>query len=208
MIFGATRSALRTGTVQPSSSLFNAFFAFFFLFLLMFFFFIFISIVPVDARPLARIHTNTTHFQKHTHTNTRKLVRGESNQNVNKMRTAVNESKQHKKNAWPGTVKKRNHAIQTQTQQQGVGRGRGTTARGRTVGHRGNSNRRGVPPGLRVGTAGAPAPVGAAVVVVPGVGRTRLSGRGTHQRAKPPPNIPGEDRPAFTLFSLFIPIFY
>lgn len=94
------------------------------------------------------------------------------------------------------------------TQQQGVGRGRGTTARGRTVGHRGNSNRRGVPPGLRVGTAGAPAPVGAAVVVVPGVGRTRLSGRGTHQRAKPPPNIPGEDRPAFTLFSLFTPIFY
>lgn len=63
----------------------------------MFFFFIFISIVPVDARPLARIHTNTTHFQKHTHTNTRKLVRGESNQNVNKMRTAVNKSKQHKK---------------------------------------------------------------------------------------------------------------
>lgn len=71
----------------------------------------------------------------------------------------------------------------------GVGHGRGTTARGRTVGHRGNSNRRGVPPDRRVGTAGAPAPVGAAVVV-PGVGRTRLSGRGTHQRAKPPPNIP------------------
>lgn len=90
----------------------------------------------------------------------------------------------------------------------GVGHGRGTTARGRTVGHRGNSNRRGVPPGLRVGTAGAPAPVGAAVVV-PGVGRTRLSGRGIHQRAKPPPNIPGEDGQLsflclpFTLLVLF-----
>lgn len=69
----------------------------------------------------------------------------------------------------------------------GVGHGRGITARGRTVGHRGNSNRPGVLLGRR-GTAGAPVPVGAAVVVR-GVG---LNGRGI-QRVKTQPNIPGED---------------
>lgn len=70
----------------------------------------------------------------------------------------------------------------------GVGHGRGITARGRIVGHRGNSNRPGVLPGRRVGTAGAPVPVGAAVVVR-GVGLTRLNGRGI-QRVKTLPNIP------------------
>lgn len=71
---------------------------------------------------------------------------------------------------------------------QGVGHGRGITARGRIVGHRGNSNRPGVLLGHR-GTVGAPVPVGAAVVVC-GMGLT-LKGAGCHVITLP--NIPGED---------------
>lgn len=98
--------------------------------------------------------------------------------------------------------------LRTQTQNehirsQGVGHGRGITARGRIVGHRGNSNHPGVPLGQRVGTAGAPAPIGAAAaVVVRGVGLTRLNGRGI-QRVKLLPNIPGEDGQLSFLFYFF-----
>lgn len=67
----------------------------------------------------------------------------------------------------------------------GVGHGRGITARGRIVGHRGNSNRPGVLLGHR-GTVGAPVPVGAAVVVC-GMGLT-LKGAGCHVITLP--NIP------------------
>lgn len=96
---------------------------------------------------------------------------------------------------------------QTYTRSQGVGHGRGITARGRIVGHRGNSNRPEVPLVQRVGTAGAPAPIGAAAVVVRGVGLTRLSGRGI-QRVKLLPNIPGEDGQLSFLCSTFLFVFF
>ena len=71
--------------------------------------------------------------------------------------------------------------------------------RGRTAGHRGNSNRPGVPLVQRAGTVGAPATIGA---VVRGAGQTRLNGRGT-QRVKPLTNIPGENG----IFKIIIVIF-
>lgn len=60
--------------------------------------------------------------------------------------------------------------------------------RGRAGGLRGNSSRLAVPPVQRGAIVGAPAATG----VVRGAGQIRLSARGT-QRAKPLPNIPGED---------------
>uniref|UniRef100_A0A1I8NSY6 RRM domain-containing protein n=1 Tax=Stomoxys calcitrans TaxID=35570 RepID=A0A1I8NSY6_STOCA len=77
----------------------------------------------------------------------------------------------------------------------GVGRGRGITARGRTVGLRGNINRQGAPQAAVVAAAvaaqrgatvqGAQAAIGG----VRGVGQMRPSARGT-QHAKPLPNLP------------------
>lgn len=62
-------------------------------------------------------------------------------------------------------------------------------ARGRTVGHRGSTNRQvAVPPVQREVTVGALAVTGG----VRGAGQARLSARGT-QRAKPLPNLPGEE---------------
>ena len=60
--------------------------------------------------------------------------------------------------------------------------------RGRAVGLRGNTNRQGALPVQRGVTVGAQATTGG----VRGAGQTRLSARGT-QRAKPLPNLPGED---------------
>uniref|UniRef100_A0A1B0G1B7 Uncharacterized protein n=1 Tax=Glossina morsitans morsitans TaxID=37546 RepID=A0A1B0G1B7_GLOMM len=77
----------------------------------------------------------------------------------------------------------------------GVGRGRGITARGRTVGLRGNISRQGAPQAAVVAAAvaaqrgataqGAPPATGG----VRGVGQIRPSARGT-QHAKPLQNLP------------------
>lgn len=82
----------------------------------------------------------------------------------------------------------------------GVGRGRGITARGRTVGLRGNINRQGAPQAAAVVAAAVAAQRGAtaqgaqpAIGGVRGVGQMRPSARGT-QHAKPLPNLPGEKK--------------
>ncbi|KAM7362350.1 synaptotagmin binding cytoplasmic RNA interacting protein isoform 4-T4 [Cochliomyia hominivorax] len=78
----------------------------------------------------------------------------------------------------------------------GVGRGRGITARGRTVGLRGNINRQGAPQAAVVAAAAVAAQRGATVQGalqatggVRGVGQIRPSVRGT-QHAKPLQNLP------------------
>jgi hypothetical protein len=81
---------------------------------------------------------------------------------------------------------------------QGVGHGRGITARGRAAGLRGNSNRQVAHPVQRGAIVGAPA----VTVGVRGAGQTRHNVRGT-QRAKPPPNLPGEDGSFFLIFSTY-----
>lgn len=82
----------------------------------------------------------------------------------------------------------------------GVGRGRGITARGRTVGLRGNINRQGAPQAAVVAAAAVAAQRGATVQGalqatggVRGVGQIRPNVRGT-QHAKPLQNLPGEKK--------------